>query len=422
MGGGDAPPTSRTPQHVKILMVAPEPFLQPRGTPFSILYRMRALVDLGHEIDLLTYPIGRDVELPGVRLHRSPRVLGIRSVPIGPSVRKLLLDVGIHSAAKRLLSRRIYDVLHTHEEAGFFGGRLARRYGVKHVYDMHSQLSAQLGYYRFFRLGLFRSLFETLERRAIRSADVLITISPSLVRVARSIWPEADPVLIENTQEGDDLDPSCDAVELVTAGSSASWESSFSGETDLRARYRLPEDAVLVVYAGSFEPYQGLDLLVGGARLAVAHCPSLRFVFVGGEPRDIDRLQKLVHARGLANHVSFTGRVDPSAIHGHLRQADILVSARSEGTNIPSKIYSYLKAGQAILATSSEAHTQILEPECSLLTPGTSEGLAQGLVTLAQDPALRRRLGDRGKEMADERCSYETYLAATKKAYERLER
>jgi hypothetical protein len=59
----------------------------------------------------------------------------------------------------------------------------------------------------------------------------------------------------------------------------------------------------------------------------------------------------------------------------------------------------------------------ILEPECSLLTEGTSEGL----VTLAQDPALRRRLGDRGKEMADERCSYARYLAATKKAYERLE-
>src|SRR5262245_32326401 len=36
---------------LRILMIAPEPFFQPRGTPFSEFHRIRALTDLGHEID-----------------------------------------------------------------------------------------------------------------------------------------------------------------------------------------------------------------------------------------------------------------------------------------------------------------------------------------------------------------------------------
>jgi hypothetical protein len=47
-----------------ILMIAPEPFFEPRGTPFSEFHRIRALTSLGHTIDLVTYPFGRDVTMP----------------------------------------------------------------------------------------------------------------------------------------------------------------------------------------------------------------------------------------------------------------------------------------------------------------------------------------------------------------------
>ena len=33
---------------VRILMIAPEPFFEPRGTPFSEFHRIRALTALGH--------------------------------------------------------------------------------------------------------------------------------------------------------------------------------------------------------------------------------------------------------------------------------------------------------------------------------------------------------------------------------------
>ena len=49
-------------------MLAPEPFFEPRGTPFSEFHRIKALVEDGHHVDLVTYPVGRDVDLPNLRM------------------------------------------------------------------------------------------------------------------------------------------------------------------------------------------------------------------------------------------------------------------------------------------------------------------------------------------------------------------
>ena len=73
-------------------MLAPEPFFEPRGTPFSEYHRIKALGELGHHVDLVTYPIGRDVALPNLRIFRSPRPPFVRSVRIGPSLTKVVLD------------------------------------------------------------------------------------------------------------------------------------------------------------------------------------------------------------------------------------------------------------------------------------------------------------------------------------------
>lgn len=73
-------------------MLAPEPFFEPRGTPFSEYHRIKALGELGHQVDLVTYPIGEDVDLPNLRIFRSLRPPGVRKVRIGPSFTKLVLD------------------------------------------------------------------------------------------------------------------------------------------------------------------------------------------------------------------------------------------------------------------------------------------------------------------------------------------
>ena len=57
---------------MKALVIAPQPFFSPRGTPFSVYYRTLVTAQLGVQIDLLTYGEGQDVEIPGVRIIRIP--------------------------------------------------------------------------------------------------------------------------------------------------------------------------------------------------------------------------------------------------------------------------------------------------------------------------------------------------------------
>ena len=88
---------------LRILMVAPQPFFRARGTPFSVLHRIRVLVEAGHKIDLITYPFGEDIEMTGLRIIRSARPPFIDDVKIGPSIAKLLLDFPLYVETVRAL-------------------------------------------------------------------------------------------------------------------------------------------------------------------------------------------------------------------------------------------------------------------------------------------------------------------------------
>ena len=85
----------------RILMIAPEPFFEPRGTPFSEFHRIRALTTLGHEVDLVTYPFGQSVTMTGLRIFRSARPPFVRRVKIGPSFAKIPLDALLTLTALR---------------------------------------------------------------------------------------------------------------------------------------------------------------------------------------------------------------------------------------------------------------------------------------------------------------------------------
>src|SRR5215469_9735271 len=180
---------------MRILMIAPEPFLEPRGTPFSIYHRVKALVSLGYEVDLVTYPIGKQVTLPGLRIYRAPALPFIHKVKIGPSLAKLPLDLLLFLTAAWRLCRRRYQYLHTHEEAGLMGVLLASIFGCKHLYDMHSDLSQQMSNFAKSRMSIYRHVnllircVEALQKLIVRKAGAIIAICPDLEATVRRLAP-----------------------------------------------------------------------------------------------------------------------------------------------------------------------------------------------------------------------------------------
>jgi glycosyltransferase involved in cell wall biosynthesis len=381
---------------MRILTIAPQPFFQPRGTPFSELYRARALTELGHEVDMVTYPIGEDVSMPGLRILRAPRVPGIRRVRVGPSLAKILLDALVFtSSLKRLLTNR-YDLLDCHEEAGVMGVVLGWLFSVPVVYDMHSSLPEQLSNFQYSGNRVLRALFDWAERVTVKGSDAVIVVCPYLKDVVSGIDRDKPCFLIENSP-------------LAESGEEIADDEAF------RIRRELGLEGTFVIhYSGTFEAYQGLPLLFGALRIVAEKLPSARLLMVGGTPPQIEEAKRELARYGLGERVVFTGQRPASEMPRFLAISDVLVSPRSAGMNTPLKIYSYVRAGKPIVATRLPTHTQVLDDESAVLAEPTPEAFAEALLGLAEDPERRLRLGTGARRLSEERYSYARYLERTR--------
>jgi glycosyltransferase involved in cell wall biosynthesis len=378
-------------------MIAPEPFFEPRGTPFSEYHRIRALVDLGHTVDLVTYPFGSDVALPGLRIFRCLRPPFLRHVGIGPSIAKIPLDAALAlTAVRRVLTDR-YDAVHSHEEGSVIGVLLASMLGVPHLYDMHSSLPQQLSNFAFSRSRILKSAFSWMERFVIHRSRVVIVICPHLLETVRGIDAVVPAVLIENAPGSGDT---------PVEGSGAAIRQSLG----------VAAGTPVVLYTGTFEAYQGLALLFDAAAHVKALRPDARFVLAGGRPDQIAAARLDAARAGVEDSIIFAGQRPAEEIPAYLDAADVLVSPRSTGTNTPLKIYQYLRSGCPIVATRLLTHTQVLDDGVAFLTAPSAEGFAAGILEAIADPARARAVGARARQLAETKYSYESYLARTRLA------
>ncbi len=377
---------------MKILMIAPQPFFQPRGTPFSVLGRLKALSELGHQVDLLTYHIGKDVDLPNVQIIRIPSVPFIKKIKVGPSLAKIPVDALLFWLAIKKLKAQKYDLLHTHEEAGFMGILLKSWFGIPHLYDMHSSLPQQLVNFRFSRSRLLHAIFSWLEQKTIESADGVITICPDLYNYVEQHFEAKNHILIENVVDYSQI-----------FGVNGKTDFPVFVDPDL-------EKKVKVVYVGTFEPYQGIDLLIDGADRVIARVPDAHFILVGGREDQVQQYRERIRARGLSAHFTLTGSVSPAVAHRFTEFADILVSPRISGNNTPLKIYSYLRSGKPVIATRHITHTQVLDDRVAILTEPEPEAFAAGIVEAITDAEKRRKIVENARRLAEEKYSYRVYL------------
>lgn len=379
-----------------ILMVAPQPWFQPRGTPFSVLHRIKALSLLGHKVDLVTYPIGADVAIENLTIHRAARIPFVKNVKIGPSKTKLVLDVGLYFKFRQMIRQNSYDLVHSHEEAFFFALPEAKRRGLPHLYDMHSSLPQQLRNFKFTRSKLLFALFERMERFALQNSNAIITICPELQNYVTAGFPQTTSILIENV-----------------ADNSLVFPATSSQEAHLRQEFGMQNKKV-VLYYGTLEPYQGIDLLIDSAVSVIGRKDdSVHFLIAGGHDSQVLSYQKKVAEKGLERHFSFTGFVQPQVIPNLVAMSDVLVSPRLKGTNSPLKIYSYLRSGKPIVATRHITHTQVLNDSVAVLTDLTPEAFAQGILQIFEQPQNATRLVVSAQKLAEQHYSYQDYLQKT---------
>jgi len=314
---------------------------------------VHALSDLGHQVDLLTYPQGQAAPVPGVR-HLRSLPLPVGRVRPGPSLAKLALDVPfmVEAWARAIFGR--YDAVHAVEEAAHLIAPLMRLLKRPFVMDVDSSVPDQLRYSGFATRGPLLWAAEALERHALGQARTVITVCRSLTEGVRSRAPGAVVFQVEDPPLLDGSSPPS-AADVAT----------------LRAALGLPAGPI-ALYSGNFEPYQGVELLVDAAALV----PEASFVFMGGDVAAVDAVRARVAPRA---HCVFTGTRPPSELAAFVALADVLVSPRVKGTNTPFKIYSYMASGKPLVATRIPTHTQLLDDSLAILVEPTPEDLADGI-------------------------------------------
>ena len=183
---------------------------------------------------------------------------------------------------------------------------------------------------------------------------------------------------------------------------------SFSGEEIQKMKDRLaPQREKIVLYAGNFQPYQGLDLLLEAA--AEIEDKDILFVLVGGTTKEIEKMQKKAESLRVLKRICFEGEVSPFVLPLYLSAADVLVSPRLQGTATPLKIYSYLRSGKPVVATDLPAHTQILDEKISILVPLDPRNMARGLTFALHHPEAKQR-AQAAKQWMENNYSPSLYL------------
>ena len=178
----------------------------------------------------------------------------------------------------------------------------------------------------------------------------------------------------------------------------------------------------VVAFVGGFQPWHGLDNLVESFTQILPQVPDARLLLVG-DGRARPMLDRKVQECGLESIVTITGLLPQARVPAMLAAADVAVlpypQLAQELWFSPLKLYEYMAAGKAIVASRSGQIADVLENGHNglLVEPGDVAGLAQAIVTLLLDEATRRRLGRNAKQQAIEKHSWDQYIQRLEEIY-----
>jgi len=330
------------------------------GTAAVVVQLAGAAVAAGHDVTVASPPGG---DLPD----RAAGV-GARWAELPLARRPGLRDLWAVLALRRRM--RCYDVVHLHSSKAGAVGRLAAaslRHRPAVVFTPHG--------WSWYSSERLRAAYLRFERWAARHADATVAVSA------------------EEYADG-----------LARLGGRSRLRLIENGvDTRVYLPDEAPREPASILCVGRLSAQKGQDrLLRAVARLGR---PGLRLTLAGDGPAEAE-LRRLAFDLGIAEAVSFVGRVDPLPLYQ--RATIVAMPSRWEGLSIA--MLEAMAAGSAIVAT-AVGGAGMLAGAGRLVEGGSEEqiiaALAGALERLLDDPDLRDQIGRAARERAEERYSLE---------------
>ncbi len=244
--------------------------------------------------------------------------------------------------------------------------------------------------------GLQHYLAELTTRQCFNRATKIVVVSDQVGERLRTYWKiPAEKVI------------------TVPLGADVEAFRPMEGQADVRARFGLNDEPV-VMFLGSFHPWHGIDLLVKAFAGVLSAVPQAKLLLVGdGQVRS--QIEAQVRQAGLEENVLFTGSVDHPDVPRIVNIADVAVAPypamASELWFSPLKVFEYMAAGKALVASRAGQITEVVQDGYSglLVEPGNVDELARSIVQLLHDSALRSRLGANARSEAVAKYSWRAH-------------
>jgi glycosyltransferase involved in cell wall biosynthesis len=388
----------------RILMIAPTSFFSDYGGHIRILEEARVLRKLGQQIRIVTYYKGRDVDdLDIVRTQPTP---WHADYEVGSSRHKFAFDLLLLWKSLTIALRDRPDVIHAHmHEGALIGSIVARLTGAPMVFDFQGSLTSEMIDHRFLRRGGWRyRAFRQIEDAVNHAAPLILASSRNAADLLASEF-QVDPVRVQAV-------PDCVNVDVFRPRQ-ASDEADVAA---LKAQWGIPADRVVVAYLGLLAPYQGTDLLLEAAHILGRVRSDVHFLIMGFP--HVDRYRMKAVELGVADHVTFTGKVNYEDAPRYLRMGDVAVAPKLSETEGCGKLLNYMACALPTVAFDTPVSREYLGEHGIYAATGNAEALAAAILQFVVAPEHGCALGQWLRARVVERFSWDDSGARLLNAYE----
>lgn len=384
----------------RVLMIAPTPFFGDRGCHTQIYEQIRALKQLGIDVLLCTYPLGRD--LPDVQIQRTWRPPWVNKEKIGPAGEKYFLDLLLLGVSSRAVERFHPDVIHAHlHEGALIGGAVRALHGVPVLFDLQGSLSGEMRAHGYFPENSLRHrFFKWIERKIDHWPDFVVTQAATMKEeLVQSFGLPKDRVAL--TMDGVD-------AEVFKPGLDV---------TALRERLKIQMESPVVVYLGLLNHYQGVDCLIQSIPEVLRSVPEAIFLIMGYP--DEARYLQMARDYGVPDrNIRFTGRIAYEEAPKYICLGTIAVSPKLGVTEANGKLYNYMACGLATVAFDNPVNREVLGETGLFATLGNASSLSENLTQLLTDAPRAQKMGDLARKRVVEKFSWDSVALRLRECYD----
>jgi len=360
------------------------PVFGSKGCSVHVQEGLRALIRLGAHVTLFAQRVGG----PAPPDLQNVLVCPLSTLPReGDKERERAAFLANENIARHLYFHGPFDLVYERYSLWNYAGMTyAQNHLIPGILEVNAPLIEEQSRHRVL---IHRSTAKTVARRVFNEATTLVAVSEELASYLSGYASESERIMVEpNGVNPDRFRPNLAVSD---------------------------PDTFTVGFVGSLKPWHGLDVLTAAFDRVRQKRPNARLLIVGDGPERA-ALEADLEARGCRQLATLTGALPPADVPRHINTMDAAVAPYPLLEDFyfsPLKIVEYMACGVPVAASGIGQVSRLVSDGVTglLCPPGDPSALAESLIRLHDDAALRTRLGKNARKAIAENHSWECVFA-----------